>query len=57
MGKRYELGSTREIEFDDYLGQQGEVIGTESPGLSSSNRNSFGGVLHSLFWWTEFEVL
>ena len=31
MGKRYELGSTREIEFDDYLGQQGEVIGTESP--------------------------
>jgi hypothetical protein len=41
VGKIYELDSTREIEFDDYMGQRVEVIGTESPGLSSSKRSSF----------------
>jgi hypothetical protein len=41
VGKIYELDSTHEIEFDDYMGQRVEIIGTESPSLSSSKRSSF----------------
>ena len=41
VGSPYVLDSTSEVNFDEYVGQRVEVVGSESSKLSSSKKSPF----------------